>query len=244
MVTIVVNPKGVAQGRFARVEEYALYCFFGSAGVPATEDDLLSDVRRSETPASGRVSFELEPTPGHPMVSGWCTRCSSTRTEPDRRSVGKTPRSASRSEVAGDPERVAARRRSRVEAPTGTVAVWPLRRDGSLGVWQAVPDTLMSLAEKGFTKCVLRPEGWAISYVPNGVRTKIDSGRDRRRGYDDDFGTAILEMEPDLTRAKTVWKRARHDAGWHGSVVMRKLLNAGPSTSRSLSMPSETPSSR
>ncbi len=43
MVTIVVNPKGVAQGRFARVEEYALYCFFGSAGVSATRDDLLSD---------------------------------------------------------------------------------------------------------------------------------------------------------------------------------------------------------
>jgi adenine-specific DNA-methyltransferase len=29
MVTIVVNPKGVAQGRFARVEEYAVFCFFG-----------------------------------------------------------------------------------------------------------------------------------------------------------------------------------------------------------------------
>jgi len=43
MVTIVVNPKGVAQGRFARVEEYALYCFFGTAGVSATHDDLLSD---------------------------------------------------------------------------------------------------------------------------------------------------------------------------------------------------------
>lgn len=43
MVTIVINPKGVAQGRFARVEEYALYCFFGRAGVHATEDDLLSD---------------------------------------------------------------------------------------------------------------------------------------------------------------------------------------------------------
>lgn len=27
------------------------------------------------------------------------------------------------------------------------------------------------------------------------------------------------------TRAKTVWKRARHDAGWHGSVVLRKLLS-------------------
>ena len=33
-------------------------------------------------------------------------------------------------------------------------------------------------------------------------------------------------MKRDLTRAKTVWKRARHDAGWHGSVLLRKLFNA------------------
>jgi len=27
MVTAVINPKGVTQGRFSRVEEYVVYCF-------------------------------------------------------------------------------------------------------------------------------------------------------------------------------------------------------------------------
>ncbi len=73
---------------------------------------------------------------------------------------------------------------------------------------------------------MLRPEGWALSYVPTGVRSKIESGEIAARGYDDGSGSAILELQTDLTRAKTVWKRARHDAGWHGAVMLRKLLNA------------------
>ena len=40
MVTIVVNPKGVPQGRVARVEEYAVFCFFGRSSVDATTERL------------------------------------------------------------------------------------------------------------------------------------------------------------------------------------------------------------
>jgi adenine-specific DNA-methyltransferase len=42
MVTIVINPKGVTQGRFSRVEEYALFCFGKQAFVKGIGDDLLS----------------------------------------------------------------------------------------------------------------------------------------------------------------------------------------------------------
>jgi adenine-specific DNA-methyltransferase len=42
MVTIVVNPKGVAQGRLSRVEEYAMFCFMGGAFVRGVQDDLLT----------------------------------------------------------------------------------------------------------------------------------------------------------------------------------------------------------
>ena len=44
-VTIVINEKGVAQGRFSRTEEHALFSFFGSASVAAQADDLLSPDR-------------------------------------------------------------------------------------------------------------------------------------------------------------------------------------------------------
>lgn len=227
MVTIVVNPKGVAQGRFARVEEYALYCFFGSAGVQATEDDLLSD---SSTQRNTRFWKGLLRAGTNALPSDGLGMAYPVFVDPNRARIvglGRTIRERiTTGEVTGDPNQWLPGDQAAAETPTGTVAVWPLRRDGSLGVWQAIPETLMGLAKQGMTKCVLRPDGWALSYVPNGVRTKIDSGEIDVVGYDETSGAAILVMKRDLTRAKTVWKRARHDAGWHGSVVLRKLLNA------------------
>ena len=114
------------------------------------------------------------------------------------------------------------------EAPGGCVAVWPIRRDGALGVWQTVPETFLALDADGMIRCVERPEGWALSYVPSGVRNKIESGEVKVNGREGGDGPVVLERTQDLTRAKTVWKRARHDAGWHGSVLLRKLLGERP----------------
>lgn len=41
VATIVINQKGVAQGRLSRAEEYAIFCFGPGADVVAQEDDLL-----------------------------------------------------------------------------------------------------------------------------------------------------------------------------------------------------------
>ncbi len=221
MVTIVVNPKGVAQGRFARVEEYAIYCFVGSAGVSPTDDDYLSDssTQRNIRFWKGllRAGTNALPSDGlgmaYPIFIDRTGRIAGTgRTLRERVAAG---------EIEGDPNRWIPPNDS--EGPVDTVPVWPLRRTGELGVWQAVPDTLSSLAAAGLTKCVLRPDGWAVSYIPSGVRTKIDEGEIAVVGKDS-TGSVILERQKDLTRAKTVWKRARHDAGWHGAVVLRSLL--------------------
>src|SRR5207244_2232360 len=48
MITIVINPKGVTQGRFSRVEEYAFFCFFGNATVASIGDDLLTPMSEEE----------------------------------------------------------------------------------------------------------------------------------------------------------------------------------------------------
>ena len=227
MVTIVVNPKGVAQGRFARVEEYALYCFFGTAGVSATCDDLLSDsaTQRNTRFWKGllRAGTNAQPSDGAGMAYPIYVDTASSRIV----GTGRTLRDrVAAGEVRGDIDAWLPGDTESEAAPQGATVVWPVRRDGSLGVWQAIPETLMALTDGGFTRCVLRPEGWALSYVPNGVRSKIESGEVTVNGRDEITGSANLMMVTDLTRAKTVWKRPRHDAGWHGSVLLRKLLNA------------------
>jgi adenine-specific DNA-methyltransferase len=54
LVTIVINQKGVAQGRLSRAEEYALYCFNAGVTLAAHDDDLLSpdrsEAKRFQTP--------------------------------------------------------------------------------------------------------------------------------------------------------------------------------------------------
>ena len=227
MVTIVVNPKGVAQGRFARVEEYALYCFFGSAGVQATGDDLLSD---SSTQRNTRFWKGLLRAGTNALPSDGLGMVYPVYIDPQHACIvglGRTLRERiAGGEISEDVNRWVPGDEEAAETPAGAIAVWPLRKDGSLGVWQAVPETLQALNNQGMVKCVLRPDGWALSYVPNGVRAKIDAGEVDVVGHDEQSGAVRLEMKRDLTRAKTVWKRARHDAGWHGSVILRKLLNA------------------
>lgn len=59
LVTIVINQKGVAQGRLSRAEEYALFCFNPGVTLAAHQDDLLSpergDAKRFQTPRWERL---------------------------------------------------------------------------------------------------------------------------------------------------------------------------------------------
>ena len=222
MVTIVVNPKGVAQGRFARVEEYALFCFFGSAGVDATSDDLMSD---SSTQRNTRFWKGLLRAGTNALPSDGLRMVFPVFVDPDRarvHSVGKTLRDRiDGGLLVDDPDTWVP---PDDEAPEGCLAVWPVRKDGSLGVWQTVPETFLGLLDEGMIRCVLRSGAWALSYVPSGIRAKIESGEVAVVGREADDGPLSLERRSDRTRAKTVWKRARHDAGWHGSMLLRSLL--------------------
>jgi adenine-specific DNA-methyltransferase len=58
-VTIVINQKGVAQGRLSRVEEYAIFVFMPDAQLPATADDLLSEQRSGKRFDSPRWEWLL-----------------------------------------------------------------------------------------------------------------------------------------------------------------------------------------
>ena len=50
MTTDVINPKGVTQGRFSRVEEYNIFCFAPEAFVADSEDNLLNPPDKKKIP--------------------------------------------------------------------------------------------------------------------------------------------------------------------------------------------------
>ena len=228
MITIVNNAAGVTQGGFYRVEEYAFFCFFGNAKPVPYEDDLLLDESKSNsTPLwfslirYGGINALPSKRPGlvYPIsIDPKLNRIVSTgRTLKERKDAN---------EVSGDfdlwlPDPS--------ETVKGLSVVWPFRANGSLSTWQLKPDTLLQLSDEGFVRVRKQENGpggnqWSISYIKSGNQAKILNGEIPVHGREPDNGPYILGDAERIVVPKTVWKRARHDAGEWGSRTIRELL--------------------
>lgn len=216
MVTIVINHRGVARNReFTRVEEYAFFVFFGSAGPALTNDDLLTGEPNDANRAAA-VRWE------------WLIKGSNSARRQDRQNlfypvlidpVNKRIVNAGPAIPLDCP-------RDSVKVPDGLVAVWPLARDGTEKRWQLAPETLMSLAAQGMAKVGAhdrKNDRWSILYLNRGQIERIERGEIAVTGRD---ANGALELEAIvLTRAgKTVWNRASHNAGYYGSGMLGDLI--------------------
>lgn len=218
MVTIVINQKGVSQGRLARVEEYALFAYMPDATVAAHHDDLLSPDRsknkRFQTPRwewllRGGNNSRRADRPGlfYPIYVNPETKAIT--------GVGEVL------PIAQDPDLT--------DALSGTVA-WPIRRDGSFGNWQAKPSTLRDLLSQGYVRLGgfdKKRRTWTVQYINKGTRSRIDDGEIRIVERDEVTGSVELAYASDEARKrsiKTVWHRGSHDSGIYGSSILRALV--------------------
>ena len=218
MVTIVINPNGVARGaEMARVEEYAFVCFFGSCTAAKLSDVMLdqgkdkptkgNDVRWERLLRGGSNSRRVDsPNCFYPLF-----------VDPIRRIIAEVgeaiPPDSDRRRVADRPD---------------LVTVWPLRRTGEEAVWQMSRGNLLSLLDQGMAKLgryTAKNNHWTVLYLGNAQRGRIDAGEIQISGRGDD-GSVIVELcnaEIRMT-PKTVWNRQRHAAGEYGSRMLRKIL--------------------
>ena len=217
MVSIVINAPGQARKQeLARTNEFAFFVFVGEAEPVPTADDLLND-RPSGNPA--RVRWESL------LRSGTNSRRRDRPAlfypvfvDPDRGSICGV----------GEARPLSAPR-STWKVPTGSVAVWPLKSDGSEGNWRASPEYLRQLVADGHARMGRFDEGGrgTIWYLGKSVQRRIASGEVRVVGTDEQ-GAVVVEPADDAgprrTVAKTVWNRPAHHAGWHGSALLRALL--------------------
>lgn len=221
LVSIVVNPKGVTQERFSRVEEYALFCFMGQAAVGSIGDDLLTPLGDEEEDDSGVI---------RPRWKGLLRSGTNSRRE-DRKKMFYP--------VLIDPKRGAVLDVGEPLLPTsekpvfdrkikGLVPAWPIRRDGSLGNWGVGPTTLKKLIDLGYValgEYDQKRRTWGISYLARTAQEQIASGvleivsRDEKRNVIDVRYTA-----PKARQIKTMWHRTTHDAGAYGADVLRTLI--------------------
>ena len=216
MVTSVIAPQGSARGRFFKRSEEYVYCvYLGEAAVAPLP---LGKEWGGTSTATVRGSIH------------WA---SLKRTGTGARRVDREgmfyPVSlnsdATRFMGVGNPPGAGASR-FEVPVPSGCVAVWPTRRDGSEGRWQVGPDSLRSLIESGYARLGL-PKGadTAISYLKSGEQKKIGSDyKVIARADDGSIITDDGDIQEAAFRPTTVWTLARHSAGHHGSNLLRNLI--------------------
>ncbi len=126
MVSSLVNPKGVARGQeFYRVDEYLYFVYIGDAAVQKSSDPMI---------LTGRREHEVDSEATRSIRWGNLLRSGS-----DARRVDRPHQfypiflyeSTGRLHSIGEPLLPATADREQVEVPLGTVAVWPIRRNGS-----------------------------------------------------------------------------------------------------------------
>jgi adenine-specific DNA-methyltransferase len=222
VVTIVITPSGQTRGQeLDRVNEHALFVFFGSAQPQPWRDDLLN-VTTGTDPAQIRWESLLRSGTGASRAERPALFYPIFLDTDSQRVVG-----------AGDSKPLTASR-SEWEIPPGTVAIWPVNAQGAESRWQVSPSSMRNLLANGFIragKYNSRTGKCALWYLSKGRRGQIESGEIVVTGRAPD-GSVIIEPSSEgshrLLTPKTVWNRAAHHAGWHGSALVRSMLPGQP----------------
>jgi len=142
MISAVINPAGVTRpGAFARTDEYIYFVFFGEAKaspVPLPDDWRVNPKDKRTT----RILWSM------------LIRTGTNAQRSDRPNLFYpifVSENGEKIVEIGSPIRLEVPRES-VSAPDGTIAVWPIRRDGSEGNWQISPQRLDDSYKNGFVR--------------------------------------------------------------------------------------------
>lgn len=213
MTTDVINPKGVTQGRFSRVEEYNIFCFAPEAFVAESEDNLLNPPDKKKTlrwkgllRSGTDAQREDRENMFYPVLI-----------DVELGKVVGVGKSLPLPLVPNLDEKV-----------DGYSAAWPIRNDGSYGRWSVGADTLSDLISKGFVSCGKFDSSrktWGISYISQPNQKLIEEGRIVIVGRDPKTNVVSVEYASDDNRViKTVWHRTSHDAGAYGTDLITEII--------------------
>jgi adenine-specific DNA-methyltransferase len=220
MVTIVVNPKGVTQGRFSRVEEYALFCFANGAFVKGLRDDLLTPE------AAGSNSHKI------PRWKGLLRSGTNARRQDRHKMFFPVLIDTDRNAVVGAGDFLPLDKMPGLEAKIdGYAAAWPIRTDGSLGNWGVGPTSLRQLIDKGYVSLGgfdAKRKTWGISYLSKKLQKQIETGAIQVIEFDKVRNSVTVEYaEARERQIKTVWHRSTHDAGAYGADILKAVFGEG-----------------
>ena len=213
MTTDVINPKGVTQGRFSRVEEYNIFCFAPEAFVADSDDNLLNPPEKKKSPRWKGL-----------LRSG----TDAQREDRENMFYPVLIDEASGAAVDVGPALPLPNVPDLGEKINGYSAAWPIRKDGSFGRWSVGAETLKRLISLGYVSCGKydsQRKTWGISYISQPNQKLIEEGRIVITGKDPITGVVSVEYASDDNRViKTVWHRTSHDAGAYGTDLITEII--------------------
>jgi adenine-specific DNA-methyltransferase len=215
MVSSLINPKGSSRtGQFARSDEYLFFLGIGSAA--PTPQRLGLEWQGSRATTTSRIRWVSMIRSGTGVARadrpGMFFPVLIDARDGAFRSIGDAlPPTAPKESYP---------------VPEGTLAIWPIREDGSEGRWQIGPETARVLRASGFLRVGrFNDESTAISYLKSGERRKVEEGlfgevTITREGHVQVEGEAGVAARVPTTQ----WALASHSASEHGSRLLRNLI--------------------
>ena len=215
MITCVISSQAsVRDNMFSRADEYIFFLFMGEAEVFKSDDDMLNE---GLSATKSQLWFQFVRTGKgnlreesknlfYPIFANPIT--------------GKII-SIGESVPIGVP-------RETIAIPNNQIAIWPITADGREARWRTGTEVARRRLNKGLLrlgKTSKKDNGWSVLTVNEGTEKRIESGEVSIKGYDEN-GAAILveESGSQLRVPKTVWNKVSHNAGWHGSKLLAKIL--------------------
>ena len=216
MISSVINPKGAARASaFGRTDEYIFFVMIGEVGPTPlalgaewkiAQDRRAENLRWAELLRSGSSPQRSDsPNQFYPIF------IQNTNEGPVFHSVGEAYYGTKRNEV---------------KSPDGTVAVWPIRSNGTEGRWSNGPANVRSFIERGYVRLGRwREENTAITYLAKGEQKKVESGQfpiiDRKQ--DNSIIVDSSDYVP-IFIPGTQWRIGSHNAEQGGTNLLKLMM--------------------
>lgn len=228
MVSICIQPSGAGGEGLSRVEEYAIFCFFGnSEPVPTADNMLLAD----SDPEGDAAGGDEQGLPWESLLrrgNAWYRARRKNLCYPILLNKAGT-------EIVGVGEPWAPQggredleaEQKRPRTIKGHPVAWPVRKDGRLGIWRVDGSRLQRLADQGYAYVSKRDDArdtWALKYLMSGIVDAIEAGTIEIVGRGDRGQVEGVVSTGGKRTAKTMWFRSRHNAGGVGGTQLLSAL--------------------
>lgn len=226
MVSTVINSAGVTRGdEFSRSNEFLYFVKFGNSAPAALP---LNDEWRGHTKSDKKEA----------LVWNQLMRSGTGATRADRPNMFYPlfiNNEGTKIVKIGESIPLNVDRKT-IEPIEGTKVVWPIRSNGEEGRWRIGRETLSEIYEKGYVRLGSFTEtGMALTYLANGEQQKVENGVFDIIGHRDDGSIIEGDMEVERTYIPgTQWDIISHNATYHGSQLLNKIIGKRFSFPKSL----------